>query len=999
VAPLRVAVSSTVLDLAAHRDRVLQACNQAGAIPRMMEILPAADATPIETSLALIDDADVYVGVFAGRYGYVPPGQSKSITEMEYDRAVERQMPRLIFVMDPAHPIVDSQPESVEAKERLADLVSRIRESRFFKTFRSPDELHLQVLHAIMSLCQAASSAPSTPAPRQARPQPFIAHPYPLLQTPGVVGRGRELSDMNLWFVPKDNQSSATAVFALVAVGGSGKSALAWDWFRSASATAGLDGSIWWSFYEPNASFDRFVRSALEYAADIAPADIGSLSESQAAETLFATLEQGRLLVVLDGVERLLLAYAGTDNGELLHQELDTEVLLAGPHQTEPSAGHLSADRYRRATNPDVGAFLRRLADLPASRVVLTSRLYPRDLETVGGVPVAGVTRYELSGLTPDDAVLLWTSLGAKPDDTGLPALLSMIGYHPLLIQVLAGTVAKYPPAPGNLDRWLADHPGFGPFDVELRARTSHVLAVSLRDLDGHVWQVAKLVAGFRRSVDYGRLAQILVGEGPYLTGFPREFRDASRLDDTLTELQERGLVGRDDGASASFAMHPIVRGVIWSAVSEHESFDISRAAACSHLLAWIGEPADSAALQAPDEAVEFTALLARLGLRRLAWTVYEATLHGELSAEGDLTSGYDLLAAIFPSGMVDVSFLAGPHERMRAARLLAMVLGGVGRTRQAEEVLEDVLASVGAQAGLTSVGRALIQLGAWKLALGDFEEAQQCFELAKALAWHLLDIDMTLTAESQLTLLCVVRGKMEDARRRAQALLETSGAVPGSPMMLHPMEPMIRWIAAGGVEDMDLATLASRFGERGLTGRSGIISSLAVIFGGAAALVAGNVEDAGAILTNGLASARAQGFALGQANAALWLAILQVARDEFDLARATVLDALDVVEDASLTFIAPALLLVLSIVEERAGHRESAADAARRSFTVARGRGGANEAVYFMDLARARLKSLRVPEPPALPTVRRLEARPLVVAGLPDSLATLQPAPRPRPS
>ena len=48
----------------------------------------------------MVDEADVYVGVFAYRYGYVPEGHDISITEMEYNRAVELDKPRLIFFMD-----------------------------------------------------------------------------------------------------------------------------------------------------------------------------------------------------------------------------------------------------------------------------------------------------------------------------------------------------------------------------------------------------------------------------------------------------------------------------------------------------------------------------------------------------------------------------------------------------------------------------------------------------------------------------------------------------------------------------------------------------------------------------------------------------------------------------------------------------------------------------------------------------------------------------------
>src|SRR5918911_5551658 len=91
-----VMVSSTARDLPDHRKEVLDACLRQGMLPLMMEHLPANDAEAISASLKLVDEADIYVGVFAHRYGYVPKDDNPrqiSVTEMEYERAVERKIP------------------------------------------------------------------------------------------------------------------------------------------------------------------------------------------------------------------------------------------------------------------------------------------------------------------------------------------------------------------------------------------------------------------------------------------------------------------------------------------------------------------------------------------------------------------------------------------------------------------------------------------------------------------------------------------------------------------------------------------------------------------------------------------------------------------------------------------------------------------------------------------------------------------------------------------
>jgi hypothetical protein len=83
-------ISSTALDLPEHRREAQAACLSLDCVPKMMEHLPALDADAIQASLALVDQADVYLGVFAYRYGYVPKGHEISITEMELQRAEQR---------------------------------------------------------------------------------------------------------------------------------------------------------------------------------------------------------------------------------------------------------------------------------------------------------------------------------------------------------------------------------------------------------------------------------------------------------------------------------------------------------------------------------------------------------------------------------------------------------------------------------------------------------------------------------------------------------------------------------------------------------------------------------------------------------------------------------------------------------------------------------------------------------------------------------------------
>jgi hypothetical protein len=156
-----VMVSSTVRDLEHHRDAVMNACLAVGAFPRMMEHLPATDSEAATVSKAMVDQSDVYVGVFAHRYGYVPPGATKSVTEMEYERAVARGIPRLIFLMhDDYSGLRASDVDTGSNADRLRDLKSRLGTERVVKFYKSPDDLRAGVILALNEYVAAPAPSP-----------------------------------------------------------------------------------------------------------------------------------------------------------------------------------------------------------------------------------------------------------------------------------------------------------------------------------------------------------------------------------------------------------------------------------------------------------------------------------------------------------------------------------------------------------------------------------------------------------------------------------------------------------------------------------------------------------------------------------------------------------------------------------------------------------------------------------------------------------------------
>src|ERR1700730_17603640 len=108
---MRVVVSATYADLKEHRRAVSDVLARLRQEYRGMEFFGSSSDAATPTSLRELDDCDLFIGIYAHRYGTVPPGSDRSITEHEYDRARQRRLPCLLYLVDRNHPW---PPESVD---------------------------------------------------------------------------------------------------------------------------------------------------------------------------------------------------------------------------------------------------------------------------------------------------------------------------------------------------------------------------------------------------------------------------------------------------------------------------------------------------------------------------------------------------------------------------------------------------------------------------------------------------------------------------------------------------------------------------------------------------------------------------------------------------------------------------------------------------------------------------------------------------------------------
>ena len=551
-------ISSSVQELPQHLAEVLSACLRQDMYPLTTEHRPFdCGESSLAFSMRLVDAADLYIGIFAHRYGYIPPGAGASITELEYRRACERGIPTLIFIMHEEHLLHFRDVEHGPGGERIRALKASLLANHTVAFFRSPEELRA---HVVDGLSQYRIARPEffhhlrdIPVP----PDAYVVHPYTLLRTRGFVGRRHELNLLTDWVASPGSPLADVRVLNVLAIDGMGKSALTWKWFHDIAPheMRPLAGRIWWSFQEKDALFENFTIRSLAYILSRPREEVARIQAPKREHLLFEALDARPFLIVFDGVERMLNACArqntihSRDNGLLDEQVLNAFIHRSG---TQPIMRHW----LRKTADPRAGAFIRKLCKVRASRVLLISRLLPAAVQSVAGTLLPGAEIVSLRGLGDDDALEIWRSLGASGTQDELRPLFKQLDSHPLLIRILAGELAHILGTPRDYYRWLESNP-----DLDLSAgsfvqRKNEVFEYVLSGMPSSHRRVLSVLAGLRMPVTYDVLGAIFANSG-------NAFENESEFDAVLGELEDRGLLGRSQGLNRYY-LHPVMRGIIW---------------------------------------------------------------------------------------------------------------------------------------------------------------------------------------------------------------------------------------------------------------------------------------------------------------------------------------------------------------------------------------------------------------------------------------------------
>lgn len=493
------------------------------------------------------------------------------------------------------------------------------------------------------------------------------------------TGRKKELAELDTWL-----DDASRPMFTVIALGGTGKSALTWHWLETIKAMPDppFEIAIWHGFYETG-RIDDFLRDVLHFLGEN-PDELGS--KRVQLNRLLTLLAATPALIVLDGAERLLRAYSGMN--------------AAYQGDEEQTVRHA-----RECVDPVAADLLVGLAQLHnGSKTLISSRLMPQELLGRGDKLPPTIARRDLTGLDPADAYRFFTDWGIQTTRAEVDAVCAPLEYHPFCMALLAGYAADDFTAPNDLRAAANYDPTH-----DLLGRRQHILQRAYANLPPTARLTLSRLAAFRAAVEWKTIAAI--------------FGDNSRIRADLKLLEQRGLLQRSHSPLATrhlpltFDLHPIARRYAYERLAD-------RAAVHVQLIVYFEaapEPQKITSLSDLTPTIELYHHLTRAERYDEALDLFEKRLANPLYFQlGAYQQIIELLRALFPDGEDKPPRLSNERGQAWTLDFLASNYGLSGRPfaavalfQQANNIDEKRGDKAGVATGLGNLARQQILIGA----------------------------------------------------------------------------------------------------------------------------------------------------------------------------------------------------------------------------------------------------------------------------------------------
>ena len=305
---LRVFLSSTKLDLAAAREDIIKYLGVLKSEVLAMEVSGSDESRPVEFSIAQVRSCNVFIGVYAERYGFVDEASGKSITELEYIEAGRmldgrRLRAMLLYIIDPKAKwpldLIEREPTKAAALQALKEQILRRHTVSFFT---DPSELPFLILRDVIRKAGLVGEKFLRPRNRKTiTPRRSLDRPV------GMEYYGEDLSQL---FFGRESELDAlqrqvlnSRMSLLIGTSGVGKTSLLCAGLMHRVRLMGWSSALVRPLTDPVRNLKRFVWDQL------LEGDLPNALDLPSVIRAVATAHRGRcVLIVIDQFEDVLAA-------------------------------------------------------------------------------------------------------------------------------------------------------------------------------------------------------------------------------------------------------------------------------------------------------------------------------------------------------------------------------------------------------------------------------------------------------------------------------------------------------------------------------------------------------------------------------------------------------------------------------------------------------------------------------------------------------------------
>ena len=244
-------------------------------------------------------------------------------------------------------------------------------------------------------------------------------------------------------------------------------------------------------------------------------------------DAVYKYFQQNPYVLVLDGLERMLRAYAG----------------FGSPYQGDEVKKDEMKD-FDKCIDPNFAFFLRWFASEDTkTKTLITTRIHPNELENLKGVIIKNLLKLE-----KEDAVQYFKNEKINGTRVEFEAASKAYGYHPLCLRLLVGMVKNDKKYPNDIKQWVKKNPLP---KLMGEKQKHHILQLAYDSLDENQQKMIGRIAAFRSSIDF-EILEIFFTYG-----------DEEALQNMIDDFKRRGLLLHIHDKKKNiekYDMHPIIR-------------------------------------------------------------------------------------------------------------------------------------------------------------------------------------------------------------------------------------------------------------------------------------------------------------------------------------------------------------------------------------------------------------------------------------------------------